>query len=234
MSRQRYWPALASIQTAATRPRPRMPPPGGGGPGERQACASGGGCKTGAPTSSLGPLRTPSRGALRAVPSAAPLQKLRPGPPIPSPPSSPPTLSLFCFRPTTWSETLTRVCTAQFTVLNGTTDTDRVPRAHARPSATSRSEAPTPAARRKDPEHTTLREGTRHRGHTGCDSIYVKRPEQAHPQTGRGFVGAGLREAPSHSGHPGCYSFFVKRPHQAHPPTVWGFVGAGHGGGGRE
>ena len=43
------------------------------------------------------------------------------------------------------------------------TSTDaRVPRARARPSASSGSQAPTPAAPRMDPEHTTLREGTGH------------------------------------------------------------------------
>ena len=42
-----------------------------------------------------------------------------------------------------------------------------------------------------DPEHTTLREGTRHERPHGCESTCMKRPERAHPGTGRGLVGAG-------------------------------------------
>ena len=60
----------------------------------------------------------------------------------------------------------------------------------ARHLAANRSEAPTCAVPRTDPEHTTLREGTRHR-RPRSESTCVTRPGQARPQTGRGLVGAG-------------------------------------------
>ena len=43
-----------------------------------------------------------------------------------------------------------------------------------------------------DPESMVLSEGSRHRGHTGCDSTDGKHPEQADPQTLR--VGSWLSE----------------------------------------
>lgn len=44
------------------------------------------------------------------------------------------------------------------------------------------------AAARTDPEHTVLSETPAPQGHTACDPVAVKRPQQVNPQTERGFT----------------------------------------------
>ena len=71
-----------------------------------------------------------------------------------------------------------------------TSTDDRVPRVRAHPSAARRSEAPAPAAPRMSPRDAHGNNQTREAAR-GCESTCVKRPEQAHPRTGRGLLAAG-------------------------------------------
>ena len=69
---------------------------------------------------------------------------------------------------------------------------DRVPEhAHVpRPRAGARRPTPPPCGRTPDTRRRSGREPDT-RGPAGCESACAKRPERAHPRTGRGLAGAG-------------------------------------------